>query len=160
MSYLDRLKSQFPEERLPTLLPKLPKAPYDSFDGDQGKRFPEIEAALTAPTATNEGAAGESDDLSEAFEERAAILEYDAGLARADAELEAARITATLARNRGYLWGSLRAALAGSPELLAQLPDRPGAVDALPLGTAEVAVLKDKRVVRQGGFTGSQEVVP
>jgi hypothetical protein len=71
---------------------------------------------------------------------------------------KAARITATLARNRGYLWTSLRTALAGYPELLAKVPDRPGPVDALPLGTAKVAVLKGRRVVRQGTFTGAQEV--
>jgi len=53
--------------------------------------------------------ARETEDLKEAFEERAGILEYDAGLPRPAAELEAARITATYARNRGYLWASLRA---------------------------------------------------
>lgn len=74
----------------------------------------------------------ETEDLKEFFEERAGILEYDAGLPRAQAELEAARITATLARNRGYLWASLRAALAEYPALLTVLPDRPGQVDALP----------------------------
>jgi hypothetical protein len=40
----------------------------------------------------------------------------------------------------------LRATLAGYPELLAHL-DRPGPVDAVPLGV-------DKRVARQGTFTG------
>jgi hypothetical protein len=74
----------------------------------------------------------ETEDLREHFEERSAILEHDAGLPRAEAEAEAARITATLARNRGYLWVSLRAALADYPVLLAQVPDRPGPVDALP----------------------------
>jgi hypothetical protein len=39
------------------------------------------------------------------FEERAAILEHDAGLSRPEAERQAARITTTLARNRGYLMG-------------------------------------------------------
>lgn len=38
----------------------------------------------------------ETEDLREHFEERAGILEYDAGLPRPEAELEAARITATL----------------------------------------------------------------
>ncbi|MGH8584637.1 MAG: hypothetical protein ACREWE_00080 [Gammaproteobacteria bacterium] len=74
----------------------------------------------------------EAEDLREFFEERAGILEHDAGLPRPEAELEAARITAILARNRGYLWASLRAALAGYPVLLAQVPDMPGPVDALP----------------------------
>ncbi|MGH8589171.1 MAG: hypothetical protein ACREXX_07480 [Gammaproteobacteria bacterium] len=99
-----------------------------------------------------------AEDLKEYFEERSGILEHDAGLPRPEAELEAARITAALARNRGYLWASLRAALAEYPVLLAVLPDVPGPVDGLPLGTATVAVLKDKRVVRQGSFTGAQAV--
>jgi hypothetical protein len=43
--------------------------------------------------------------------------------------------------------------------LLSQVPDTPGPVDALPpLGTAKLAVLKDRRVVRQGGFIGRHEV--
>jgi len=94
--------------------------------------------------------AREAGDLKEFFEERAGILEHNAGLPRAEAEREAARMTVTLARNSGYLWASLRAALAGYPGLLAQLPDRPGAV----------AVLKSGRVVRQGEFTGPHEVTP
>ncbi len=49
----------------------------------------------------------DAEDLREAFEERAGILEYDADLPRPEAELEAARITATLARNRGYAWATL-----------------------------------------------------
>ncbi len=65
---------------------------------------------------------------------------------------------ATLARNRPCLWASLRAALAGYPELLSQVPDRPGPVDALPLGLPTVAARKDKRVLRQGAFAGAQEV--
>ncbi|MGH8570454.1 MAG: hypothetical protein ACREXU_21235 [Gammaproteobacteria bacterium] len=67
-------------------------------------------------------------------------------------------MTATLARNRGYLWPSLRAALAHYPALLAEAPDRPGPVDALPFGVAKLAVLTGRRVVRQGAFTGMQEV--
>jgi hypothetical protein len=98
------------------------------------------------------------EELKEMFDGCARILEHLAGLPRGEAELEAARIAATLARNRGYLWASLRTALAGYPELLAKVPDRPGPVDALPLGTAKVAVLKGRRVVRQGTFTGAQEV--
>lgn len=47
--------------------------------------------------------AREAEDLREHFKERAGILEYDAGLPRPEAEIESARITATLARNRGYL---------------------------------------------------------
>jgi hypothetical protein len=95
----------------------------------------------------------EAEDLREFFEERAGILEHYAGLARPEAELEAARITATYARNRGYRWASLRAALAGYPELLSELPDKPGPVDALPLlGLARLAVLPGRRVLRQAAF--------
>ena len=42
----------------------------------------------------------EAADLREFFEERAAVLEHDAGLTRAEAEVEAARITACDARLR------------------------------------------------------------
>lgn len=67
-------------------------------------------------------------------------------------------MTAPLARNRGYLWPSLRAALAHYPALLSQVPDRPGQVDAEPFGMATLAVLTGRRVVRQGAFDGSPEV--
>jgi TubC N-terminal docking domain len=93
-----------------------------------------------------------ADDLREHFEERAAILEYDAGLPRPEAELEAARITATYARNCQYTWASLRAALAAYPELLAKLPETDGPVDALPLGVAKLAVLRDGHVLKRGVF--------
>ncbi len=102
--------------------------------------------------------AREAEDLKEFFEERAGILEHDASLPRPEAEIEAARMTATLARNRGCLWSSLRAALAHYPALLTVLPDEPGQVDALPFGVAKVAVPPGGRVVRQGAFTGAQEV--
>ena len=102
--------------------------------------------------------AKEAEDLKEFFEERAGILEFDAGLPRPEAELEAARVTATLGRNRGYLRASLRAALADYPALLSQVPQDAGTVDALPLGTAKVAVLKGRRVIRQGEFIGRHEV--
>lgn len=92
----------------------------------------------------------DAEDLREHFEERAGILEHDAGLPRPEAEIEAARITATYARNKAYLWASLRAALSDYPALLSQLPDRPGPVDALPLGVAKLAVLTGRRVVRPG----------
>lgn len=44
------------------------------------------------------------------------------------------------------------------PVLLAQVADRPGPVDSLPWGVAKPAVLKNKRVVRQGTFTRALEV--
>jgi len=94
--------------------------------------------------------APEAEDLQEYFEERSAILKH-AGLPRAEAELEAARMTATLARNRGYLWASLRAALVEYPALAPLVPATPGTV-------ATVAVLKGGRAVRQGAFTGAHEV--
>ncbi|MGH8591008.1 MAG: hypothetical protein ACREXX_17275 [Gammaproteobacteria bacterium] len=59
--------------------------------------------------------AREAEDLKKFFDERAAILEHDAGLPRPEAELEAARITATLARNRGYLWASPAGGPGGLP---------------------------------------------
>jgi len=98
--------------------------------------------------------ARESQDLREHFEERAGILQHDGGLSKAEAETEAVRITSTYARNQGYLWASLRAALASYPVLLSQLPDKAGPVGDLPLGVATLAVLKGRRVVRQGAFTG------
>jgi hypothetical protein len=89
--------------------------------------------------------AGEAEDLRELSEERAGILEFDAGLPRADAQLEAARITATYARNRGYLWASLPAALSGYAALSPQVPGRPGPVDSLPFGTARVHVREGRQ---------------
>ena len=127
--------------------------------------------------------AREAADLREFFEERAGILEHDAGLSRAEAELEAARIATAYARNRGYTWPSLRAALADYGLLLSQVPDKPGSVDSLPWGTATVhvregakpglvsdsiiiteaqieAARKGRTLVRQGDFTGPPEVKP
>lgn len=92
----------------------------------------------------------EADDLREHFTERAAILEYDAGLSRAQAELEAARMTAALARNRSYSWGALRAAMAACPALQAGILDRSGVVDSLPLGVAKLAIHPKRGVMPQG----------
>jgi hypothetical protein len=47
--------------------------------------------------------------------------------------------------------------LADTPPCLPQ-PDRPGPVDALPLRLPTLAVLKDKRVLRQGASRGAPEV--
>lgn len=80
------------------------------------KHLPAIKAHKSEILAVLQEAR-EAEDLLEFFEERAAILEFDAGLPTTDAELEAARMTATLARNRGYQWASLRAALDGYPAL-------------------------------------------
>jgi hypothetical protein len=46
--------------------------------------------------------AREAEDLREHFEERASILRFDAGLPKPDAEIEAGRITASLAHCRGF----------------------------------------------------------
>jgi hypothetical protein len=64
-----------------------------------------------------------------------------------------ARITTAYARNRRYL----RAALSRYHALLAQVPDKPGPVDACPSppGVATVAVLKDTRVLRQRTFAAA-----
>jgi hypothetical protein len=90
----------------------------------------------------------QAEDLREAYSERAAILEYEGGLERAEAELEAAKMTVTLARNRRYTWGALDAALGRRWNM----PDRPEPVDSLVLGVARFAVLPEGRVVRQGLF--------
>jgi TubC N-terminal docking domain len=91
-------------------------------------------AVATVAAFAEAAVAREAEDLREHFMERAGTIEHDAGLPRPEAELEAARLTATFARNRRYLWSSLRQALAEYPELADQVPDRPGKVDALPLG--------------------------
>lgn len=89
-------------------------------------------------------------DLIEAFEERAGILEHDGGLTEDQAEQEAARMVATLARNKGYTWATLRKALSKYPSILEQIPDKPGPVDALPLGVPKVAILPNRKVIPQG----------
>lgn len=82
-------------------------------------------------------------------------LEPDAGLPRPEAELEASAqrrpwrgIGGTPGRACGRRWRSIPGC------------EGPGKVDALPLGMATVTVLKDKRVARQGTFTGEQGVEP
>jgi hypothetical protein len=116
---------------------------------------PAILAALRH-TLSLPGVQQEAEDLKEYFEERAGILGC-AGLLKAEAELEAARSTTTLARNQGYTWASLRAALVDHPELLAKVP-ADGLVDVLVFGVPAVHVRKD-RVLRQGEFTGAHEAV-
>lgn len=106
---------------------------------------PEILAALAADPVAEQAA-----DLIEHFTERAAILEYDGGLFRHQAEAEAARMTATLARNRGYAWAALRLAFRDCPAILAALPDLTGQVDSLPLGVSRLAIHPRAGVISQG----------
>lgn len=75
MSYLDRLKRRISEKGPDHRATKVTKAPFVPFV-----------ASLSAPLRQ----ISERDDpvtsLREAFEERAAIMEYDGGLSRKDAE--------------------------------------------------------------------------
>jgi hypothetical protein len=144
-----------PEDNLPAVSPEIAArlSAEDLADAAAGDIAPETLQAFEAAAI-----AEEAEDLREAFEERAGILEFDAGLPKPQAELKAARITSTLARNRGYSWGALRSAFAGCPALLAQVPDGPGPVDSLPFDTARVHVGKDGRVLKQGTFTGPHHV--
>lgn len=80
MSYLDRLKNLDSGKRLPTELPKLPKPPYGSFDSSHGAHFQKTKGAKVSPRDT----AAEFDH--EFYEERAGILEFDAGFPRHEAE--------------------------------------------------------------------------
>lgn len=108
------------------------------------------EAEKLRPAADADRLALEVEDLREHFEERVAILEHDGQLPRDVAEPEAARMAATLARNRRYSWTALRLAFRDYPAILAQLPDRSGNVNALPLGVAVVAIHPALGVIPQG----------
>jgi hypothetical protein len=89
-----------------------------------------------------------TEDLLEYFNERAAILEFDAGLSRAEAEEQARRATALLARNRGAPWCALRAALGDQ-----SLPDTNEPVDRLPYPLPTWCVLPNGKPIRQGVFS-------
>lgn len=106
-----------------------------------------------APTGHSETDAKEAENLREYFEERAGILEYDAGLPRPEAELEAARMAITYALNRRYSWVSVRSALGDHPEILKKLPEKTALLDEHPLGISRLAVLPGKRVIRQGAYS-------
>jgi hypothetical protein len=124
------------------------------------KLVPVLKAHKPAILAALARESCEVDELREMFGGCAQILEALAGMSREEAGLEAGCIAGTLARNRRYRWTSLRTVLAGYPELLARVPDRDGPVDGLPLGVARHAVLKDRRVDKQGEFVGSSEKSP
>jgi hypothetical protein len=68
MSYLARLKAEFSGKTLPNELTKPTKPPSGSFVSAPSRHVSDIEADR------------------EAFEERAAIMEFDGGLTRAEAE--------------------------------------------------------------------------
>ncbi len=114
----------------------------------------EVARELDADATPTPELAEAVEDLAEHFAERAAILEYDAHLPREQAEAEAAAMTATLARNRGYPWGALRLALASRPDLAAEVPDSMAVVDKLLWGPARLAVIPGRRVVPQGAHFG------
>jgi hypothetical protein len=88
-----------------------------------------------------------TEDLLEYFNERAAILEFSAGLSRAEAEEQARRATALLARNRGAPWCALRDALGDQ-----SLPDTNEPVDCLPYSLPTWCVLPNGKPIRQGLF--------
>jgi hypothetical protein len=93
-----------------------------------------IQAAL-------EQALGEVGELREMFSATARILDGLTDMTADAARLEGARVAGVLARNRRYLWSSLRAALADYSTLLDQLPQDAGVVDRLVFGVPRYAVV-------------------
>jgi hypothetical protein len=85
--------------------------------------------------------------LHDHFEERAAILEHDAHLPRPEAEEQARRATALLARNLSAPWCALREALGD-----AALPDSPAPVNRTPYPLPEWATTPDRQPCQQGVF--------
>lgn len=83
--------------------------------------------------------------LRDHLEERAAILEFEAGLSRPEAEEQARRAVGLLARNLSAPWYALREAL-NDPAL----PDSPHPVDALPYGVPVWCTTPDRKPIRQG----------
>jgi hypothetical protein len=75
MSYLDRLKRKISQDAPRGGATKVSKAPFEPFVATP-------ETPLRQISAVNESASIGR----EAFEERAAIMEYDGGLSRAEAE--------------------------------------------------------------------------
>jgi hypothetical protein len=150
----------FLREHKPALLAALARPDPPTLSPDLASRLsPEDLADIAAgdiPLGTIQqyeqaAIAREAEDLREFLEERVGILEHDALLPRADAELEAAKLTATLARNRSYSWASLRAALADYPLLLAQGPATDGPVNALPWGSTHGRRAQGRPRAQAGG---------
>jgi len=79
------------------------------------------------------------------YEERAAILEHDGGLPRAEAEASARASTGLLARNLGLPWAALRQAF-NDPAL----PDSPDPVDRPPYGLPAWCMTPDRKPCKQG----------
>ena len=75
MSYLDRLKLKISQDGLGMGATKVSKAPYVPSVATPAARLRQISAANECAPIDRE-----------AFEERAAIMEFDAGLSRAEAE--------------------------------------------------------------------------
>jgi hypothetical protein len=111
--------------------------------------------AVTGPVVETAAVVREREALKEYFEERVATL-AEAGVAAP--EIEAAKLTAVFARNARFLWVSLRSAFEGQTDLLVQLPEERGVVDALPLGPASAVVRRDGTVAWQGTFVGGHGV--
>lgn len=85
--------------------------------------------------------------LRDHFEERAAILEHEAGLSQQDAEEQARRATGLLACATGVTWSMLREAV-GDPSL----PDTATPVLRSPYPLPEWALSADGRPCKQGTY--------
>jgi hypothetical protein len=85
-SYLDKLKARLQEKRLDQQLSKPSKAAFEGFEGDDGPIFSEASEVERL-----------CDNAQSAFDERAALSEYDGGLPRSHAELLALTCTVPLA---------------------------------------------------------------
>lgn len=104
MSYLDLLRT-LDDDGIFSEMPKSPtvetvetpsKPGLDSFDspptGPFQKNAPGGKAATCTPAAPPDLTADERADVREALDERAAIMEFDGGLPRPEAEVQAARL--------------------------------------------------------------------
>lgn len=76
-------------------------------------------------------------------------MEHDGGLSRADAELEAAKITAVTPGIRAIPGGHYTKRC---PTVKQRLPNKAGIVDSLPLGVASWACLPNGRACKAGSI--------
>ncbi len=88
--------------------------------------------------------------LQEFYQERSAVLQYDGGLPRAEAEAAARASVSLLARAAGMPWRALRQALGDD-----KLPDADSPVDTLPYGLPRWTTTPNGAVVPQGVHTVS-----